>query len=368
MSAPRRLDPQLYRLPVDEIRSGYYSDVYFDRARAILEADGRSPRVRMQVFQRAEGAVVCGLDEALAILRAGAGRPGDDGLWREGWEELTVHALRDGDAIAPFETVLTIEGDYTLFAHLETLYLGALGRRTRVASNARAIVGAANGKDVLFFPARYDHFSVQEGDGYAARIGGVSGFSTNANGAMFAEAGLGTIPHALIAAYGGDTVLATTKFAQHVDPSQRVIALVDFENDCVGTSLACARALGERLWGVRLDTSGSLVDRSLWEQMSTFDPTGVNPQLVRAVRAALDRDGFTHVKIIVSGGFSAARIAEFERAGTPVDLYAVGSAFLAGDGAYDFTADVVALERDGAWLPCHKVGRPERPNPRLERV
>jgi nicotinate phosphoribosyltransferase len=179
---------------------------------------------------------------------------------------------------------------------------------------------------------------------------------------------LGTIPHALIAAYGGDTVFATRKFAQHVDPSQRVIALVDFENDCVGTSLAVARDLGERLWGVRLDTSGSLVDRSLWDELSTFDPTGVNEQLVHNVRNALDREGFGAVKIIVSGGFAAEKIAAFERAGTPVDLYAVGSAFFAGGGTYDFTADVVAIERDGAWVPCHKVGRPERPNPRLERV
>src|SRR5271163_4453096 len=123
MSAPRRLDPQLSRLPVEEIRAGYYSDVYFNRARTILEADGSGQRIRMQVFQRT-AAILCGIDESLALLRAGSGAPLEDGDWREGWDELTVHALRDGDAIGAYETVMTISGEYSLFAHLETLYLG----------------------------------------------------------------------------------------------------------------------------------------------------------------------------------------------------------------------------------------------------
>jgi len=176
---------------------------------------------------------------------------------------------------------------------------------------------------------------------------------------------MGTVPHALIAAYNGDTVLATEKFAEYMDPEINVIALVDFENDCVGTSLAVARALGPRLWGVRLDTSGTLVDKSLWSQMGTFVPTGVVPQLVRNVRNALDAEGFGYVKIVASGGFNAIKIRQFEEQLVPVDAYAVGSAFFEGTGRFDFTADIVALERDGAWIECHKVGRPERPNTRL---
>ncbi len=224
-----------------------------------------------------------------------------------------MRALYDGDAIAPFETVMTIEGDYALFAHLETEYLGVLARRTRIATNARAIVDAAGGKDVLFFPARFDHHLVQTGDGYAAYISGALGVSTDANAEWWGSRGMGTVPHALIAAYGGDTVLATQKFAQYIDPAVNVIALVDFENDCVGTSLACARALGDRLWGVRLDTRGTLVDKSVIPQMGTFPPTGVNAQLVHNVRDALDAEGFRNVRIVVSGGFDAERIRRFER-------------------------------------------------------
>jgi nicotinate phosphoribosyltransferase len=179
---------------------------------------------------------------------------------------------------------------------------------------------------------------------------------------------MGTVPHALIAAYGGDTVLATQKFAQYIDPSVNVISLVDFENDCVGTSLAVARALRTRLWGVRLDTSATLVDQSVIPQMGTFAPTGVNAQLVRNVREALDAEGFGHVRIVVSGGFDAHRIRRFEQDGVPVDAYAVGSAFFKDAGKFDFTADIVALNAGEGWRECHKVGRPERPNPRLSPV
>jgi len=172
----------------------------------------------------------------------------------------------------------------------------------------------------------------------------------------------GTVPNALIAAYGGDTVLASQKFAEHMPEGIGLVTLVDFENDCVGTSRKVARALGSRLYGVRLDTSETLVDRSVIPQMGTFKPTGVTPQLVRNVRAALDKEGYRQVQIVVSGGFTVEKIRSFEEQGVPVDAYGVGSSLF--QGRFDFTADVVQLEG----RPCAKVGRAYRPNQRLERV
>jgi len=361
----RRLDPSVFNLPVEKMRSGYYSDTYFNRVREILERDGKHPRVLMQVFAKKD-AVLCGIDEAIAILRlcSGRGRPG--GAWVDGWPDLDVRALHDGDRVAPYETVLTIGGDYSLFCYLETDYLGVLARRTKVATNTSAVVEAANGKNVLFFPARFDHHLMQTGDGYAAYVSGALGVSTDAQAEWWGSRGIGTVPHGLIAAYGGDTVLAVQKFAEHVDPSVNVIALVDFDNDCVATSPAVARRLQRRLWGVRLDTSETLVDKSLWNEMGTFNPTGVNAQLALNVRAALDAAGFGWVKIIVSGGFTVEKIREFEQRKIPVDAYAVGSALF--EGRFDFTADIALVERGGAMEECHKVGRPYNPNPRLERV
>ncbi len=360
-----RLAPEVFALPVEHIREGYYSDAYFNGAKRVLEAKDLHPSVTMQVFQKTDGAVLGGMDEALALLRLCAGRfegEGERRVWRDGWDQLVVHALYDGDGLSAWETALTIEGDYSLFAHLETVYLGVLSRRTLVSTNVRRVVEAARGKPILFFPARFDHYRVQTGDGYAAHVAGAIGVSTDAQASWWGGKGIGTVPHALIAAFGGDTVAAAQAFADLHYPEINVTALVDWDNDCVATSLACARALGERLWGVRLDTSETMVDRSLWDDMGSFRPNGVAPELVRAVRRALDDEGFRRVHIVVSGGFDAERIRRFEAAGVPADAYGVGSSLLRGNT--DFTADVVLLE--GA--PCAKVGRRHRPNVRLERV
>ena len=346
-----RLDPEIFHLPVERMRAGYYSDKYFVRAREILVADGYHPHVTMQVFGK-QHAFLGGIDEAIAILK----------LCSWDWPALRVHALYDGDEIEPWETVLLIEGPYDAFAHLETLYLGVLARRTRVGTNTRRVVEAAAPKEVMFFPARHDHWLVQTGDGYAAHIAGAIGVSTDAQASWWGSEGVGTVPHALIAAYDGQTVLATEKFAEYIDPAVRVMTLVDFENDCVRTSLEVARVLGDRLYGVRLDTSEMLVDQSVLPQMGRFKPTGVNPQLVWNVRRALDAAGYGEVRIVVSGGFNVEKILEFKREGVPVDAYGVGSSLFAG--RFDFTADVVL--KDGK--PCAKVGREFRPNPRLERV
>ncbi|MGD2069149.1 MAG: quinolinate phosphoribosyl transferase [Gemmatimonadota bacterium] len=352
-----RLDPDVFHLPVEKMRSGYYSDKYFVRAREVLLGAGRDPVVTMQVFQKRH-AWVAGTDEAVAILKLCL----TDGYR---WEDLEVLSLRDGDRVEPFETVMHITGPYVAFAHLETLYLGVLGRRTRIATNTREVVEAAWPRSVLFFPARHDHWMVQTGDGWAAHVAGAIGVSTDAQASWWGSEGLGTVPHALIAAFDGDTVAATGAFARQMPDDVNVISLVDFDNDCVGTSLAVAEALGDRLWGVRLDTGANMVDRTLMEGMrrwDDFDPRGVNAELVRRVRTALDDRGFEHVRLVASGGFDAAKIRRFQREGVPVDSYGVGSALM--QGAWDYTADVVRVEG----RPLAKAGRSYRPNPRMGRV
>ena len=350
-SRRHRLDPAIFHLPIERMRAGYYSDKYFVRARDILRRDNYSPHVTVQVFSKAD-ALLGGIDEAIAILK----------LCSDNYSGLTVRALYDGDTIAPWEVVLEIEGPYDHFAHLETLYLGVLARRTRVGTNTRRVVDAARPKDIMFFPARHDHWLVQTGDGYAAHIAGAIGVSTDAQASWWGSEGIGTVPHGLIAAYGGDTVKAARKFLEHMTEDVRLVTLVDFENDCVRTSLELADALGPALYGVRIDTSEMIVDRSVLPMMGRFKPSGVNPRLVHNVRNALDAAGHSDVRIVVSGGFTVEKIREFESLDVPVDSYGVGSSLF--QGRFDFTADVVQL--DGQ--PCAKVGREHHPNPRLEVV
>ncbi len=253
---------------------------------------------------------------------------------------------------------MTIEGDYGLFAHLETVYLGCMARRSLVMRNVAEVVQAARGKPIFYFPARHDHWLVQTGDGWSAHVAGAIGVSTDAQASWWGGRGIGTVPHGLIAAYGGDTVLASRKFADRYAADMNLTVLVDFENDSVRTALEVAEALGPRLWGVRLDTSEQLVDRSL----EAHGLRGVNPRLVENVRRVLDERGFKDVRIVASGGFNAARIREFEGAGVPVDAYGVGSSLIRGEN--DFTADVVLL--DGRSVA--KVGREYAPNRRLQRA
>jgi len=203
---------------------------------------------------------------------------------------------------------------------------------------------------------------VQTGDGWAAHVAGAIGVSTDAQASWWGGRGVGTVPHGLIAAYDGDTVAAARAFAREYAGETNVTVLVDFDNDSVGTALAVAGALGNDLWGVRLDTSEALVDRALAEESNPEEHRGVTPLLARRVREALDAAGHEHVRIVASGGFDVAKIERFESVGAPVDAYGVGSALLRGEN--DFTADVVRV--DGR--PVAKVGRGERPNPRLRRV
>lgn len=376
---PTRAPSSVFQLPVEKLRAGYYSDTYFNRTRDLVAKHLHDRVVKIQVFQK-NRAVLGGIDEAVAILRECSGRyraPDEVRYWKEresdkvrywktGWDKLTVRALYEGDDVDPLEPVLTIEGPYRLFAHLETVYLGVLARRTLVGTNVRKVCEAARGKPVMFFPARHDHWTVQTGDGYAAHHAGAIGVSTDAQASWWGGQGMGTVPHAMIAAFGGSTVDAAVAFAREYGKETDVSVLVDFDNDCARTSVAVADALHHchlPLWGVRLDTSGTLVDAGLIrEGLGQYKPTGVCPELVRLVRRELDDHGYPEVKIVVSGGFTPDKVTTFEEARVPVDSYGVGSSLLRGEN--DFTADIVRV--DGK--PCSKVGREEIPSERLELV
>ncbi len=346
----KRLEPGAFNLPVEQIKQGFFTDEYFRRAREVVASDKRDHKVMMQFTGKTE-AWLGGIDEAVAILK----------LCVDDWSALTVHALYEGDLYDNWGTVMTVEGPYEAFGHLETVCLGTLTRRTKICTNARELTEAAQSKPVMFFGARDDVYATQPGDGYSAMVGGVKMVSTEAQASLFAGKAMGTIPHALIAAFGGDTVKATQRFAEQYTDTN-VIALVDYDNDCVKTSLDVARALEDRLWGVRLDTAEFMVDKSVIPGMGTARPTGVNAALVWNVRNALDAEGFGDVKIVVSGGFDSERIQAFEEDGVPVDAYGVGAALF--DGRYDFTADIVQLNGK----PQAKAGRRLVENPRMERV
>ena len=340
----KRLDPSILNLPIEKMRVGYYADQDLSRTQQVLLRESFHPQVLMVIYQRQE-VVVCGTDEASAILKLCSGYHDRAGRWLPGWEQLRVLSLYDGERATPEEPVLTIAGNYACFAQLETDFLGVLARRTRVATNTTTVVEAAGGKPVLFFPARFDHHLVQTGDGYAAYISGALGVGTDAQGDWWGRRGMATVPPSLIACYGGDTVRAAERFVQHLDAGVNLIVAVDLAANYQETALALAEALGRRLWGVRLGMDGPAHAESVWQ-----------------VRQSLDRAGFEHVKIVGADDLTPERIRTLEQAGAPVDAYAVGQYLLRGD--YAFYAEIVEVDNQ----PYNGTGYAYRPNPRLSPV
>jgi nicotinate phosphoribosyltransferase len=305
-------------------------------------------------------------------------------------------------------------GRYRDFALLETPTLGILTRASRVATNVYETVRAARGKPVLFFPARFDLHEAQAADGYAYSIAverynkdhaqDIGPFiSTDAQGDWWGGAGGGTVAHAAIASFLGDTAEAMMAFSYVLPARVPRIALVDFNNNSVRDSLLVVDLLfaryrelidaGEpteaekyKLYGVRLDTSGSIRDESVLPLGDPALDLGVTPRLVFNVRQALDaawerwdlpqawtrqaREYCQSVKIVVSGGFNPEKIRKFEKLAVPVDIYAVGSWLFNNNGGTvtDFTADVVRIKVHVQWVNMAKVGRTPLENPNLERV
>jgi nicotinate phosphoribosyltransferase len=314
--------------PSTAILSGDSADVYFARASEILASADLDPTVVMEVFSR-RNAVLCGIDEAKTLLaHVLAGEPAGS---------VSVEALADGDSISPKEVVLRIRARYRAFGLYETAMLGLMAQSTGWATAAGECVAAAAPEPVISFGARHVHPHVADALDYAAIVGGCVGASTPAGARLAGLSPSGTMPHSLVLIFG-DTVRAAEAFDAGMPPDVPRIVLVDTFRDEAEEALRVAHALGERLYGIRLDTPA--------------ERGRVTPELVLEVRARLDQAGFEHVKIIVSGGLSPDRIAIFKDAGAPVDSYAVGS-YIAGATPIDFTGDL--KEIDG--VPIAKRGR-----------
>jgi nicotinate phosphoribosyltransferase len=306
------------RRPSHGVLSGDSADVYFMRAEEILEGEGLDPVVVMEVFSRSEG-ILCGIDEAKVLLAHVLGNSG---------EEAVVESLSDGETFSSKEIVMRIRARYRAFGLYETAILGMLAQSTGWTNAARECVEAASPEPVISFGARHVHPHITDALDYAAIVGGCVGASTPAGARLAGLAPTGTMPHSLVLVIG-DTVRAAEAFDRHVAPDVPRIVLVDTFKDEAEESLRVAHALGDRLYGVRLDTPS--------------ERGRVTADLVSEVRARLDLDGFEHVKIIVSGGLTPDRIRYFKAADAAVDYYAVGS-YISGASPIDFTGDLKEID------------------------
>ena len=347
-----RITNKTFNFP-KELKEGFYSANYFLKSNKIVKENKPGHIVTMQWFQRRNDSMLCGVDEAIAVLHEFAIHP----------EELDILALNDGDIIDNMEPVLKVTGKYENFGFLESVIDGILARRTSVATNVREVLKVAGNTPVFSMADRQDDYHTQIGDGYATYVAGITKVSTDAQGYWWGGKGMGTMPHALIQICDGDVVEAA-KIYRKTFPNEKVTALIDYNNDVVTDSLILARELKEDLNAVRVDTSKSLIDHYFDDKdTSGFDPHGVCKELIFALREALNKEGFNYVKIVVSSSFSAEKIKEWNKLGVPVDMYGVGTSFV-NNMTCGFTGDLVML--DGK--PQAKEGRANYPSTRLKKV
>ncbi len=354
-----------------------YTDKYFIRSRIILEREGMNPWVTVQVFFRNGPGVLHGVEEAAEVFRA--------------YSPLAEHggrvlALPDGGVFKPLEPVMHIEAPVLDVIELETMYLGILAARTSVANGlpspdpaavaarAGAIRRMLPAKHLMYFGARHWHWSMEEAICQAAIRAGFDSCATDAGArAAGLAAGVGTIPHALVvvlAHFVGPahaTREAALAFDRDIEAGCPRIALVDTFNREMDDALDTARALGGRLWGVRLDTAGELVPQggAAFDGRAFVTGPGVSVTGTAAVRRALDEAGFEHVNIVLSSGFGdldkVAAFAEAERRrGRLFEALGIGGLF----DAWHATADIVRVQG----RPLAKAGRGYRENPRLRRI
>ncbi len=436
-----RLAHHVFKIEAEKIRNGWYSDKYFCNNVIMLERLAREGytfqgesdiegidcskvhngdlEVEMQIFTRRRPfSLVAGVDEALAILKECTGYYEDDRFVNT-YDKLEVEAVRDGtfvhydgDALK-VEPVMKIRGRYRDFAKLETVLLGVIAEPTRIATNVYNTLVASRSKEILFFPARFTHYKLQALHGYAYSVAvqahnakfGKKNYrfvSTDEQGSWWGAEGVGTIAHATICSFLGDTTETMMQFCRIMPKEVARIALIDYKNDCLGESrkimarmfakyleLMIAgkeeEAANYKLYAVRPDTSANMIDVSLSSPTATIAiDGGVSPRLIRNLREALDsayeewdvpsehlamaKEWCKSVLIAVTGGFSIAKITEFERNDVPVDIYGVGSSLIENskETNNDFTADIVRVKIYDKWHSLSKIGRGVCDNPNLE--
>lgn len=329
----------IYALPED-VRSGRTTDVYFERTLKTLKGEGLdeievAAEVTISALPREyKWAIFAGLREVLRTLEG---------------KRVNVYSIPEGVLVRPSDhrgvklPVLVVEGPYAEFAVYETALLGFLAAASGVATKAARVKRAAGDKLVLSFGARRTHPALAPFVDYYAYVGGCDGVSCVKGAEFLGIPPSGTMPHSLMIIFRaarGDHTQAWPAFDKHVEPGVPRVVLADTFWDEVEEAIKAAELLGEKLWGVRLDTPGSR--------------RGDMAAIVREVKWKLKAVGYDHVKIVVSGGLNEDNIPELIEAGA--DVFGVGSA-IANAPYIDYAMDIVAVNVGGKWRPIAKRGK-----------
>tara|TARA_B100001013_G_scaffold126477_1_gene73686 strand:+ start:17 stop:1015 length:999 start_codon:yes stop_codon:yes gene_type:complete len=304
----------------------------------ILRGEGINPAVVMEFSPSSKG-VLCGLNEVKSLLEKILPETGSE-----------VWAVEEGSLIEPKEVVLRVKSPYGSIGLYETAITGILASSTGWATAAKQCVDEADGTPVYSIGARSVHPNVSATMDYASIIGGCVSCSTILGARISGVTPIAIMSHPL-SLIMGDTVRAIQAFDKHTPQDVPRIALVDTHRDEGEEAIATARALKDRLRGIRIDTA--------------MERGGVTVNLVKEIRARLDLAGFQHVDISISGGLTPEKIKSFVESKSQIQSFGVGS-YIASTGSNPFNADI--HEIDGR--PVARRGRIPgiTQNTRLDRI
>ena len=306
-----KADRKFFSAEHEEILSGLTTDIYFVRTHQLLaQVNRENTPVVAEVFARRSG-VLAGTEEVKNLFKDKA---------------LGIWALPEGSEFEAKEVLMRFEGPYGEFGIFETVLLGILASSTGWATAAREAKLAAGDKSVLCFGARHVHPAVAPVMERCAVIGGADGASCILGAKLAGQEPSGTVPHAFFLIIG-DTLEGTKIYNDCMPPDAPRLMLVDTFEDEAKESLRLAEALGKDLYGVRLDTPS--------------ERGGVTPGLIKELRFRLDKAGFNHVKIFVSGGLTLEKIALLGEAGA--DAFGVGT-YISGAKPIDMTMDLKVVD------------------------
>ncbi|WP_069807406.1 nicotinate phosphoribosyltransferase [Vulcanisaeta thermophila] len=331
------MDRLFYVAKEEEIINGDATDIYFLRTIEVLKAAGLDRvRVRAEFHvvnlpRNYKWAVFAGLNEVVNLVTT---------------KELpvTIYAMPEGTLFKAEEPIMVIEGNYADFAQYETTFLGILRHYSSVATKAARIKKLAGDKPCIFFGARVVHPAIQPMVDRAAYVGGCDGVAGVIGARLIGIRPSGTMPHALMIVFRhatGDHTQAWVWFDRVMPSDVPRIVLVDTFLDEREEAMMAAKLLGDKLYGVRLDTPSSR--------------RGNMEMIAREVRWTLDLAGYKNVKILVSGGINEDDVARLRNV---VDMFGVGTS-IAFPPSVDISMDIVEAydEKGGRWVPITKRGK-----------
>lgn len=197
-----------------------------------------------------------------------------------------LYAVPEGTPVFPYEPLIRVKAKIIDAQLLETAMLLCMNHQTLIATKARRIVQAADGRTIMEFGARRAHnFDAADFGARAAYIGGVAGTATTYAGKEYGIPALGTMAHSFIQSF--DTEYEAFLHYAKTYPDSCTVLLDTYNTLKSGLPNAIRVAKeylepnGYRLQGVRID-SGDIA------------------YLSKKIRKQLDEAGMQDCSIVVS--------------------------------------------------------------------